>query len=398
MDAKKEMENKLHLIRLRFVQRLDDWIPEYTNFLLELKEKNITRENILTIRAEVHKIVGTSSTLGFLDIGRAAKLAESTLSDLISTPEFNHPSPEALTNLKSLMIQLNRFAFLSSAKNIPALLAENKNEAENDQNKKIGNYDFNIVVAEDDELLRELIKNVFIEANCRILPVGDGKQVLRLLRKAEINNKLGMIDLILLDVNMPEMNGIEVLKIVKNSRLAKIIPVVMLSSKSDDEDILRAMSSGAVDFIAKPFRIEELNQRLMKFLQKRETGVLIADDNELRRELLFRKFYRAGHRVFISDNTEKAKFAIEHEIPGVVLLSSSLPEKGGAELVKFMLGKEEMKKTPVLLLGNNSDYEQVQAGLEAGAEDFVMNTFDLKEINLRVKRVLGNTARKTTMP
>ena len=70
------------------------------------------------------------------------------------------------------------------------------------------------------------------------------------------------IDLIMLDVNMPTMSGLEFLRRVKSERVFKDIKVVMQSTEDQEEDIARAMESGAVAYLTKPFNTSQLHELL----------------------------------------------------------------------------------------------------------------------------------------
>jgi two-component sensor histidine kinase len=69
-------------------------------------------------------------------------------------------------------------------------------------------------------------------------------------------------DLILLDIMMPEMDGFSVCQILKSDEKTRDIPIIFLTAKSDDESIIKGFSIGAVDYVTKPFRLEELLARI----------------------------------------------------------------------------------------------------------------------------------------
>jgi sigma-B regulation protein RsbU (phosphoserine phosphatase) len=75
-------------------------------------------------------------------------------------------------------------------------------------------------------------------------------------------------DIILLDIMMPDTDGIEMLRILKNSALTKAIPVVIVSAKTDTQIVEMVMEIGAVDFVKKPISIEYLLNVLNKLLKR----------------------------------------------------------------------------------------------------------------------------------
>jgi len=86
-------------------------------------------------------------------------------------------------------------------------------------------------------------------------------------------------DLILLDINMPEMDGFEVCKRLKADKLLAAIPVIFLSALNDTKDKVRGFRSGAVDFITKPFQFEEVQARIEAQLSLRELRTRLEKQN-----------------------------------------------------------------------------------------------------------------------
>jgi len=75
-------------------------------------------------------------------------------------------------------------------------------------------------------------------------------------------------DLVILDLLMPYKNGFEVLKELKDAPDTRAVPVIILSSNSREEDIVKALNAGADDFVVKPFRARELVTRVRKVLER----------------------------------------------------------------------------------------------------------------------------------
>jgi two-component system sensor histidine kinase/response regulator len=87
-------------------------------------------------------------------------------------------------------------------------------------------------------------------------------------------------DLILLDINMPEMNGFEVCERLKSSRPVAGIPVIFLSALTETEDKVRAFRTGGVDYISKPFQFEEVNARVETHVKLYELQRALERQNE----------------------------------------------------------------------------------------------------------------------
>jgi two-component system chemotaxis response regulator CheY len=109
-----------------------------------------------------------------------------------------------------------------------------------------------ILVVDDSKTTRSFIKSV-IEPLGEVNVVGavSGFEALRILPQHPF-------DLILTDINMPDINGFEFMNFIKGNEKYKNIPVVFVSTEQSEDDIVKGKSLGAVDYITKPFMPEEL--------------------------------------------------------------------------------------------------------------------------------------------
>jgi len=116
-----------------------------------------------------------------------------------------------------------------------------------------------ILIIEDDRAIsRGLIDN-FLQEGYHVLHADDGDEGLQLALDEPI-------DLILLDIMLPSVNGYEICESVRREK--KEIPILMLSAKGQEEDIVRGLEMGADDYITKPFSINELKVRVRNFLRR----------------------------------------------------------------------------------------------------------------------------------
>ncbi len=120
-----------------------------------------------------------------------------------------------------------------------------------------------ILIVDDEESLRKLLKSVLSEKGYRVLTAFDGIEGYDMALKHSP-------DLILLDIMMPEIDGYEVLERLKNNIKTSHIPVIFLTAKVDDEDRVKGLEAGAVDYIIKPFYIREVLARIKIHLKLKE--------------------------------------------------------------------------------------------------------------------------------
>jgi len=118
-----------------------------------------------------------------------------------------------------------------------------------------------ILVVDDDEHISYLLKFLLNRENYIVTVANDGKQALHQVEK------LDPPDLVILDLIMPYVDGIQIIKHIRSKPEWNSVQIIVLSSNSQENDIVRALDCGANDFIAKPFKPEELVARLRRFIR-----------------------------------------------------------------------------------------------------------------------------------
>lgn len=126
---------------------------------------------------------------------------------------------------------------------------------------------YNILVCDDDKEIVKAIEIYLSEEGYNVLKAENGKKALEILE----NNS---IHLAILDIMMPEMDGMEVLERIRKENS---IPVIMLSAKSEDEDKINGLNLGADDYITKPFNSAELIARVNANIRRFTSLGTIAD-------------------------------------------------------------------------------------------------------------------------
>ncbi len=116
-----------------------------------------------------------------------------------------------------------------------------------------------ILVAEDEPQTAQLIEFKLKQQKFDVTVVGDGEQAIKMIG-------ISKPDLVLLDGMMPIMGGFDVLRRMKADKAMARIPVIMLTAKSREKDIVTGLEMGASDYIVKPFSPGELVARIKKVL------------------------------------------------------------------------------------------------------------------------------------
>lgn len=123
-------------------------------------------------------------------------------------------------------------------------------------------YSHSFLIVDDSVTMRRIIKNTLQRLGFKnFLEAGNGAEALDVMGKSKDN-----VDLILLDWNMPEMDGLEFLKVIKSSEEYKEIPILMVTTEAAKEDILTALKHGVNNYVVKPFTPETLKSKVFKLL------------------------------------------------------------------------------------------------------------------------------------
>ena len=115
-----------------------------------------------------------------------------------------------------------------------------------------------VLIVDDDDMMLNMAKYILLETEkYNILEANSGLQCLRHLQSGEEH-----IDVILLDIQMPGMDGIKVMELIQKHDYWRLIPVIFLTASSDKNTVIKAGQMGAEGYIKKPFVPEELVKRV----------------------------------------------------------------------------------------------------------------------------------------
>ena len=149
-----------------------------------------------------------------------------------------------------------------------------------------------VLVVEDEEDIMEVIRFNLEKEGYEVNQALSGEKALQVIE----NN---LPSLILLDLMLPGINGLDLCRIFKQNDRTKAIPVIMLTAKSEDADIVAGLEMGAEDYITKPFSPRVLVARVRTILRRRESGV--KDDSSVI-QVEGMQIHPGRHEVTMGDN------------------------------------------------------------------------------------------------
>lgn len=126
--------------------------------------------------------------------------------------------------------------------------------------KPTGNKKSTVLMVEDEEDTASLLKFLLERASYQVVHAKDGRQA------QELVDAIPPPDIILLDVMLPFLSGLQVLTYIRSREAWEKVPIVMLTADGSEHDIKRALEHGANDYMLKPFNPRELTSRLKRFV------------------------------------------------------------------------------------------------------------------------------------
>ena len=118
--------------------------------------------------------------------------------------------------------------------------------------------------------------------------------------------------------------------------------------------------------------------------------ILIADDERDIRDLITFTLRFAGHEVIPTSNGEDAYHTAVKEIPDLILLDVRMPKMTGYEACQHIKADENTKDIPVIFLSAKGQESEVQTGIEAGADEYILKPFSPDQLTARIKTILAN--------
>jgi len=176
-----------------------------------------------------------------------------------------------------------------------------------------------ILVVDDEPTLRETLAEALDADGFRVLTAADGREALSRFREHQP-------DLVVLDLMLPELSGIEVCRII---RAESGVPIVMLTAKSSELDKVVGLELGADDYVTKPFSLRELTARIRALLRRTEqlaeAPTPLVELGEVTVDLAGHRLLRDGERIPLKPKVfELLAYLLRH--PGQVLTREQLLE------------------------------------------------------------------------
>jgi len=250
-----------------------------------------------------------------------------------------------------------------------------------------------ILIVDDSLTVRMDLVDAFTEAGFQVRACASAAEArLELARQDQARLS---IDMVILDVLLPDGDGIEFLQELRASSAGKSASVLMLSTEAEVKDRLRGLQTGADEYVGKPYelgyliaRAEELMRRRSALPQPDRTTILVIDDSTTFREGLCEALQASGYAVLTASSGEDGlRLAVNHR-PSAILVDGILPGIDGATVIRRLRLDAVLGRIPCLLMTASEERGAELRALDAGADGFVRKDEQLDSIIARLGAML----------
>ena len=245
---------------------------------------------------------------------------------------------------------------------------------------------------------RAALSGRFARVGFEIVEADCGAKALRFVQEKTF-------DVVLLDVTIPDMDGMEVLRRIREKFFGSLLPVIMAIPANQAEEVMEAMKDGANDYVTKPIdfstalvRVNNQVARRRAELELRKVSaegkpderyhpaarLLIVDDVADNREVLSRRLVKRGFEIVEADCGAEALRLVQEQTFDVVLLDVMMPEMDGMEVLRRLRQRFSASLLPVIMVTAKTQSEDIVEALNAGANDYVTKPVDFSIVLARV--------------
>ncbi len=253
-----------------------------------------------------------------------------------------------------------------------------------------------ILTVDDTKAIRKTVCRAFKNFACEVIEAADGIEGLATAKRERP-------DLILMDVRMPMMDGIETLAKLKADPELQAIPVIMLTGESDRDSVVRIAKLGVREYLIKPFKVEGIIERVSRIIDLRARNevatrarrfddplqILVVDDKPA---ILEQVRAALGGTRWVVQGSAQAGQAVDfcnQTLPDIVLVSLSLPDGSAFTLLQMFKASTRTSSIPMLALSVKTAVEEQARAQQLGFKSIITKPIDPDDLQLKITRSLN---------
>jgi two-component system cell cycle response regulator len=253
-----------------------------------------------------------------------------------------------------------------------------------------------ILTVDDSKTVRIIVRKAFKAFDCDIFEAGNGVEGLAVAAKE-------LPDLILLDITMPVMDGVETLTKLKSDPHLKGIPVMMLTAEGGKDHVLKIAKIGVRDYIVKPFKEDTLIEKANRIIELKPLAdgpgrarsildsaeILVVDDKPAIVVQIREGLKHTPWKInSVGSQLDAAEFC-SRLVPDLIIASLALPEDGAYAFLRMIRTNLKTKYTPVFALVVKTETEAQHRAQEAGFNFVVTKPIDVADLESRMAKAMN---------
>jgi len=336
-------------------------------------------------------------------IGDAARAIEAGISAYLIKPVKR-------SDLFDAIIKLQEPASVKESEPKPGLVTTHSIREERQRQKSL------VLLAEDNTANRELYAAMLEKGGYSVIAVENGSKVLEIYEKHPF-------DLILMDVSMPVMDGIQVTRFIREKEKASgsvsHIPIIAMTGRATAQDQEQCVEAGMDIHIAKPFTFKTLIDTLEQMIKEKPSGestilsepgksdppekkgpvsnvpfnVLVAEDNKENQEVVAVLLEKLGVRYTFAENGKFALEKLEKEKYDLLLLDMQMPVMDGLAVLKYIRKRRNHKNLYVIALTAHALKGDAEKYINAGCDDYISKPIDKMQFRNKISELIEKKGR-----
>ncbi len=255
---------------------------------------------------------------------------------------------------------------------------------------------YKILTVDDSKTVRIIVKKAFKSFDCEIVEAANGVEGLAAASKE-------MPDLILLDITMPVMDGVEMLTKLKSDPTLKAIPVIMLTAEGGRDNVLKIAKIGVRDYIVKPFKEEVLVEKCGRIIDLKPltdgptkaksifdpATILVVEDKPAIIQQIQDGLKHTPWKIHGVNTTGEAIDFCSKNTPDLVVISLSLPDEAAFTLFRLIRQNVKTKYTPIFALVVKTEMNAQQQAQQVGFSYIVTKPIEITEMESKIAKAMN---------
>ena len=253
-----------------------------------------------------------------------------------------------------------------------------------------------ILTVDDSKTVRIIVKKAFKSFDCDVIEAQNGVEGLAMAAKESP-------DIILLDITMPVMDGVEMITKLKSDPALKSIPVLMLTAEAGRENVMKIAKIGVRDYIVKPFKEEVLIDKVSRVIDLRPKGesepvqkkiddpidILVLEDKPAIITQIEQGFAKTPWNIHGVSSTGEAIDFCQSKVPDCIIISLSVPDDAAIALFRIIRSNAKTKYVPLFGLSVKTELEEQQRAQRAGFSTIITKPIDFPELENKIGKAVN---------